>query len=87
MKTTVDLPDDLLAEVKVIAAREHRRLRDVLQEVVSLGLRSRRPQAASDADESQADTWLRDWQGLGRRIEAASSDPRSCVDILLSDRP
>ena len=86
MRTTVELPDDLLAELKVIAVREHRHLRDVLQEIVSLGLRSRRTQAASDADESQADTWLHDWQGLGRRIEAESSDPRSCVDILLSDR-
>jgi plasmid stability protein len=86
MKTTVELSDTLLTELKVIAAREHRRLRDVMEEVVALGLRSRRQAPAGEAVEARAEAWLRDWQALGRRIEAQSKDPRSCVDILLSER-
>lgn len=38
MKTTVDLPDDLLREVKILAAQQHRRLKDVLAEVIGRGL-------------------------------------------------
>ncbi|MHB1987311.1 MAG: antitoxin [Acidimicrobiales bacterium] len=38
MKTTVELPDELVREVKVRAAREGRRLKDVMAEVVRRGL-------------------------------------------------
>ena len=43
MKTTLDLPDDLMRTVKVKAAREDRRLKDVVAELLQRGL---------DADES-----------------------------------
>jgi len=87
MKTTVELPDRLLTDMKVIAAREHRRLRDVMAEVVDLGLRARR-QAPDNraAAHAQAEVWLQEWQALGWRIEGASVDPRSCVDILMEER-
>jgi len=87
MKTTVDLPDNLMTELKVIAAREHRRLRDVMAEVVRLGLRARRQAKVNGPDaRALAEAWLQEWQALGGRIERASVDPRSCVDILLEDR-
>lgn len=86
MKTTVDLSDNLLTELKIIAAREHRRLRDVMEEVVTLGLRARRQAPGRDAEAAGADAWLSEWQALGQRIEERSTDPRSCVDILLSER-
>jgi len=38
VKTTVELPDELVREVKVRAAREGRRLKDVMAEVVRRGL-------------------------------------------------
>jgi plasmid stability protein len=38
MKTTVDLPDDLMRAVKVRAAHENRRLRDVMAELLQRGL-------------------------------------------------
>ncbi len=38
MKTTVDLPDELLRAVKVRAAAEGRRLRDVMADLIRLGL-------------------------------------------------
>lgn len=38
MKTTVELPDELVREVKVRAAREGRRMKDVMAEVVRRGL-------------------------------------------------
>lgn len=87
MKTTLELPDTLLTELKLIAARERRRLRDVVEEVVALGLRTRRHAPEDDASaKAQAEQWLEQWHRLGRRIEAESVDPRSCVDIVLADR-
>ena len=41
MKTTVELPDDLMRSVKIQAARENRKLKDLLSEVISLGLKER----------------------------------------------
>jgi plasmid stability protein len=41
MKTTLNLPDDLMREVKVRAARENRRLQDVLAEFIRRGLQAR----------------------------------------------
>lgn len=38
VKTTLELPDDLMRAVKVRAAQEGRRLKDVMTEVVRLGL-------------------------------------------------
>jgi len=87
MKTTVEMSDSLLTELKVMAAREQRRLRDVMEEVVALGLRARRQAPErGPAAQAEAEAWLNEWQALGRRIEAESVDPRSCVDILLGDR-
>lgn len=43
MKTTVDLPDELLREVKVRAARADRSLKDLMTELLRRGL------AATDA--------------------------------------
>ena len=87
MKTTVEMSDGLLTELKVIAARENRRLRDVMEEVVALGLRARSQAPADDErSEARARAWLRAWQELGKRVEERSADPRSCVDVLLADR-
>ncbi|HEX5140508.1 MAG TPA: antitoxin [Dehalococcoidia bacterium] len=38
MKTTLELPDDLMREIKVRAAREDRRLKDVVTELLRKGL-------------------------------------------------
>ncbi|MGH7912505.1 MAG: antitoxin, partial [Candidatus Dormibacteraceae bacterium] len=40
MKPTVELPDELLRAVKVRAATENRRLKDVMAELIAAGLGS-----------------------------------------------
>jgi hypothetical protein len=87
MKTTVELADHLMTELKVIAAREHRRLRDVMEEVVALGLQTRKQGASSREDAREdAERWLSAWQELGRAVEEHAVDDRSCVEILMEDR-
>jgi len=39
MKTTLDLPDHLITEVKIRAAKEKRRMKDVIAEALEKGLR------------------------------------------------
>lgn len=38
MKTTLDLPDDLLREVKIRAVKENRRLKDAVADLLRRGL-------------------------------------------------
>ena len=38
MKTTLDLPDDLMREIKIRAAREDRKLKDLVAELLRRGL-------------------------------------------------
>lgn len=45
MKTTVDLPDELLQRVKVRAVMRHRRLKDTVAELLRLGLGVDEPDA------------------------------------------
>ena len=40
MKTTLELPDDLMREIRVKAAREDRKLKDVIPELLRRGLDS-----------------------------------------------
>lgn len=40
MKTTLDLPNDLVIEIKLKAAREQRKMKDVAAEALRLGLKN-----------------------------------------------
>jgi len=42
MKTTLDLPDDLMREVKIRAVKENRRLKDAVADLLRRGLSQRR---------------------------------------------
>lgn len=42
MKTTLDLPDDLVREVKIRAVRENRKLKDAVADLLRRGLSQRR---------------------------------------------
>jgi len=38
MKTTLDLPDDLMREVKIRAVHEHKKLKDTIAELLRKGI-------------------------------------------------
>jgi plasmid stability protein len=42
VKTTLDLPDDLVREVKIRAVRENRKLKDAVADLLRLGLSHRK---------------------------------------------
>jgi plasmid stability protein len=41
MRTTLDLPDELLTEIKILAAQERVTLKEVMQDILRAGLRAR----------------------------------------------
>lgn len=47
MKTTLDLPDDLMRTIKVRAAREDRKLKDLIAELLRRGLDEAAPATAA----------------------------------------
>lgn len=55
MKTTLDLPDDLVRTVKVRAAQSNRRLKDVVAELLEKGLRTPPTQPRQKFDTPRAD--------------------------------
>jgi plasmid stability protein len=46
MKTTLEVPDDLMREIKVRAAQENRRLKDVITELLRRGLEAPVPDSS-----------------------------------------
>lgn len=53
MKTTVELPDELMTEVKVLAIRERRRLGEMMTALLQTGLESRATHAAKKQAKSK----------------------------------
>lgn len=43
MKTTLDLPEDLMREIKIRAAKEDKKLKDLVAELLRCGLAEQRP--------------------------------------------
>jgi hypothetical protein len=88
MKTTVVFPDALMEEVKLEAARRHKKLKELVPELVQGGLdaqrQSRRGRAPMTPQEAAA--WVANLKAIGREIEAHSQDSRTLVQILNDDR-
>jgi hypothetical protein len=84
MKTTIELPDDLLTDVKIEAARQHKKLKELVPELVRAGLRAHRTPAPARSRESAQ--WLEAWVTLGEEaIRDAVSGP-TATEILAADR-
>ena len=43
MKTTLELPDELMREVKIRAVHEHKKLKDIIAELLRKGIAASRP--------------------------------------------
>ena len=43
MKTTLELPDDLICRVKILAAQQNKKLKDIVAEIMERGLSQMKP--------------------------------------------
>jgi hypothetical protein len=84
VKTTIELPDDLLIEVKIEAARRHKKLRELVPELVRAGLGANRASAAARRRESRQ--WLEAWRTLGEEATKEAALGPTATKILALDR-
>jgi hypothetical protein len=86
MKTTIDLPDQLMTEVKMLAAREQRKLGELVAELVRAGIDSRTRPMDQAEQQARAKEWLQEWLKLGEEtLRDAPSSP-TATEILEADR-
>ena len=84
MKTTIELPDDLILEVKIEAARQRKKLKELVPDLVRAGLRASR--TASHVGPQESAQWLRDWIELGQAATKDRPQGPTATEILAADR-
>jgi plasmid stability protein len=84
VKTTIDLPDDLVTEIKIEAARQHRKLNDLVPELLRDGLQVQRLPSMAKVQDGRG--WLDAWLELGRAATAELPDHPTASELLAADR-
>jgi hypothetical protein len=84
MKTTVDLPDELVIEIKVEAARQKKKLQELVPELLRAGLSVRRSAAAPEGGAMAK--WLDEWVALGAAATRGLPPQPTATQILSADR-
>ena len=77
MKTTLDLPDDLMREIKILAAQEGRRMKDIIADSLSRDLRIGLSEPQSSVRELTP-------VSVGRLLQPMDVDDR--MEGMLNDR-
>jgi hypothetical protein len=84
MKTTVELPDELVTEIKIEAARQKKKLKELVPELVRAGLSAQRAVASPDPQASAR--WLEEWVTLGATATRGRPPRPTATEILAGDR-
>jgi hypothetical protein len=80
MKTTIELPDQLMTEVKVLAARERRKLGELMAELVRTGLEHHLTQPLA------TDHWLEEWFALADEVMNDAPPGPTARELLTEER-
>jgi hypothetical protein len=84
MKTTIELPDELVTEIKIEAARQKKKLKDLVPELVRAGLSARR--AVGPPEVQAMAQWLDEWVKLGEAATRGLPAKPAATEILAADR-
>jgi hypothetical protein len=84
MKTTLELPDELVTEIKVEAARQKKKLKELVPELVRAGLAARRRPGPAEAQATAQ--WLDEWLKLGKDATRGLPPKPTASEILTKDR-
>lgn len=86
MKTTVELPDQLMTEVKVLAARERRKLGELMADLVRAGLEAHAGPAGQAGQSPSAERWLAEWFKLADEVMRDAPDGPTGRELLDEER-
>jgi uncharacterized protein (DUF885 family) len=84
VKTTIELPDELLTEVKIEAVRQKKKLKELVPELVRAGLDARRVPAPAEAQATAK--WLDEWLKMGEAATRGLPPTPTATEILADDR-
>lgn len=84
MKATIDLPDELVVEIKIEAARQKKKLKELVPELLRAGLSVRR--AAGPPEVRATARWLAEWVELGEAATRGLAARPTATEILAVDR-
>ena len=84
MKITFDLPEELVTEIKIEAARQHKKLKELVPELVWAGLSARREPKPPDREAMTR--WLAEWVELGVAATRGLPSGPTATEILSADR-
>ena len=82
MKTTIDVPDQLLRQTKAYAALRGLTIREIVVHAMENEL-AREGELRSD---KSALNWMREWEALGRQIDRKWKDGKSVVELVREGR-
>lgn len=86
MKTTVELPDQLMTEVKILAAREQRKLGELMAELVRAGLEAHARPGGQGGQPPSAERWLAEWFRLADEVMRDAPDGPPARALLDEER-
>jgi hypothetical protein len=86
MKTTIELPDQLMAEVKQLAEREQRKVGELMAELVRAGMESRARPATPAEEPVKAEQWMLDWLALADELMEGTPEGPTARELLEEDR-
>lgn len=84
MKMTIDLPDELVIEIKIEAARQRKKLKELVPELVRAALSVRR--TASAPEGRAMAKWLDEWVALGEAATRGLPPEPTATEIVAADR-
>lgn len=84
MKATIELPDELITEIKIEAARQKKKLKELVPELVRAGLDARR--VPGPAEVQAMTQWLDEWVKLGKAATRGRPARPTATEILTADR-
>lgn len=86
MKTTIELPEQLMTEVKSLAAREQRKVDELIAERVRAGIENRPRPADPAQSQTSAEQWVLDWIKSGEEMLRNAPPGPTATEILAADR-
>lgn len=86
MKATIELPEQLMSQVKSLAAQDKRKVSDVVADLIRIGLENRADATGSTASPESAEAWLGKWFAIADEVSTPNPAEPTARQILEQSR-